>query len=375
MSFGNHDEVAGGVRHSHFMQGLHGDRNHAQGFAGLLKLPAGDGDHSIRLQVLEVFAERFDRVQAVFAQGKGAGGGGGPGVDQRHLHDVELLLRIAHKRPAVGDVNVHLGPLVQMKGVVGVAAAHDGVGNDGIDLDSGNARAAIAHRAQDVHAAAGADDGVVAVRAQHVGQRRRRRHQISLPGTLPMFGIDVHQVGGGVGIDHDRLALALGIYFDARDGIPARELDPGGIAEASLGVNDVEESAGVVDGDQDQHEQRASGGRSSRPAVDRPDRSCQGHADGGKKHGVRSAQPIEQRDDGQAGQRSSRQIGGVERRNVPGLARKHDGEFQSGDKEGNGRSQVDGGEPEEIRLRNVQRDRNAQHDHQHHRHDQRVNRT
>ena len=57
-----------------------------------------------------------------------------------------------------------------------------------------------------------------------------------------------------------------------------------------------------------------------------------------------------------------------------GFARKHDGEFQSGDKEGNGRSQVDRGEPKEIRLRNIERDRNAQHDHQHDRNDQRVDR-
>ena len=174
MPFRHHDEIAGGVRHSHFMQGLHRDRNHAQGFAGLLKLPARDGDHSIGLQMLEVFPEGFDGVQAVFAEGKGAGGGGGPGVHQRHLHHVELLLGIAHKRAAIGDVDVHFGPLVQMKGVVRVAAAHDGVGDDGIDLDSGNAGTAVAHRAQDVHAAAGSDDGEISMRAQHIGQRGRR---------------------------------------------------------------------------------------------------------------------------------------------------------------------------------------------------------
>ncbi len=86
------------------------------------------------------------------------------------------------------------------------------------------------------------------------------------------------------------------------------------------------------------------------------------------------AQPIKQRHDSQTSQRSSGQIGGIERRNMPGLARKHDGEFQSGDKEGNGRRQVDRGESEEIRFRNVQRDWDAQHDHQHNWNDQRIDR-
>ena len=172
--FRNHDEIAGGVRHSHFMQGLHRNRNHAQGFAGLLKLPARNGNHSVRLQVLEVFPEGFHGVQTVFAEGKGARGGGGPGIHQRHLHHVKLLLGVAHKRAAIGHVDVHFRLLVQMKGVVRVAAAHDGVGDDGIDLDSGNAGTAVGYRAQDVHAAAGADDGEVAMRAQHIGQRGRR---------------------------------------------------------------------------------------------------------------------------------------------------------------------------------------------------------
>ena len=195
MSFGNHDEVAGGVGHSHFMQGLHGNRNHAQCFAGLLKLPAGDGDHPIGLQMLEVFAESFDRVQTVLAQGKGACGGGGPGVHQRHLHDVELLIGIAHKRPAIGDVDVYFRLLIEMECVVRVTAPHDRIGNDGIDLDSSNTGAAIAHRAEDIHAAAGADNGELSAGAQNIGQRRWRRHQISLPRAFPMMGIDIHQVG------------------------------------------------------------------------------------------------------------------------------------------------------------------------------------
>src|ERR1700731_782147 len=129
-----------------------------------------------------------------------------------------------------------------MKGIVRVTITHDRVGNNGIDLDSGHAGTAAAHRAQYVYATARSDDGVISVRAEHIGQRRRCRHEISLPRPLPAFGVDIHQVSGRVSIDDDRLALALGVHFDARDGVPTGELYPAGIAEASLCVNDIKRS-------------------------------------------------------------------------------------------------------------------------------------
>ncbi len=169
VSFGNHHEVAASIRNPQLMQGLHRHRNHAKSFTRLLKLPARDGNHAIGLEMLEVLAESFDCVEAVFAQGKCAGRGGSPCVHQGHLHDVELLAGVAHKGAAIGDVDVHLGPLIEVVDVVGVTAAHDGVGYDGIDFDSGDARAAGSQGAHYIHPAAGADDGVFAVRAQHIG--------------------------------------------------------------------------------------------------------------------------------------------------------------------------------------------------------------
>ena len=144
--------------------------------------------------------------------------------------------------------------------------------------------------------------------------------------------------------------------------------------KTSLGVNNVEEVEGGVDRDQDQNEQGPSGGGSSRLAVHCPDGSRDRHADAGEKHGVGATQPVEQRDDGQASQRAPRQIGGVERGNVFGLACKNNREFQPGNKERNGGSQVNRGEAKKIRGRDFQRDRSAQHDHQHDRHDQCVER-
>ena len=189
-----------------------------------------------------------------------------------------------------------------------------------------------------------------------------------------MLGIDVHEVSGGVGVDHDRPGIALAIHFHARDGIPARELHPCGVSKPALGINDVEEFSGVVDRNQYQQEEQLGPPLLSAlcgpaPTQFRP-RPCTRR----QEYGVGTAQPVEQRDDGEAGQRAAAEIGGVERRNVLGLAGKDDGEFQSGDKERHGGSQINRGEPEKIRLRDFQRNRDAQHDHQHDRNDQRIQR-
>ncbi len=171
-------KFCGRVLHAHFMQRFHGLRNHAQRLARLGKFPARDGDHAVGLQVFEVFAKRLDRVEIVFAERECAGRRRRPGIHQRHLHHVVLVVAVAHKRAAIADMHVHLGNLVEVKRVVGEAIAHDVVGNDGIDFDAGDIRAAVGHGAQHVNATARPDDGEVAVRTQHVRHRRGRRHQV-----------------------------------------------------------------------------------------------------------------------------------------------------------------------------------------------------
>ena len=64
--------------------------------------------------------------------------------------------------------------------------------------------------------------------------------------------------------------------------------------------------------------------------------------------------PIEQRNNGKTGQRASREICRIERGDMRRLARKYHGELQSGYEEGEGRGQVNRGEPKEIRLRNIE---------------------
>ncbi len=64
------------------------------------------------------------------------------------------------------------------------------------------------------------------------------------------------------------------------------------------------------------------------------------HASAGEEHGIGAAQPIEQRDNGEAGQGATPEVGGIERRDMFRLAGKDYGEFQSGDEEGHGGGQV-----------------------------------
>ena len=218
----HHDEILRGVLDAHLAQRFHGLRDHAQRLARFGKLPASDGDHAVGLQVLEVFAEGFDGVEVVLAEGEGPGGGGSPGIHQRHLHDVVLIMAVADERTAIADVHVHFGNLVEVIGVIGEAVAHDVVGDDGIDFDAGDVGAAIRHRAQHIHTAARADDGEVTARAQHVGQRRRSRHQIAPVIVAPMMRVGIHQVGAGVGVDDDGLGPALVVDFDSRQRVPAR---------------------------------------------------------------------------------------------------------------------------------------------------------
>ena len=44
------------------MQGFHRYRDHAQSFARMLKFPARDGNHSIRPQVIKIFAKCLDGI-------------------------------------------------------------------------------------------------------------------------------------------------------------------------------------------------------------------------------------------------------------------------------------------------------------------------
>src|SRR5438105_15912236 len=110
-----------------------------------------------------------------------------------------------------------------MISVVRVASPHDVIGNDGIDFDPGNLRAAIGYGAQHVHSATRSNDGKITTWAQHVDHGWRCAHQVVLPRRpSPSMRVHVHDRGAGVSIDDDVLrAVWITVDLYARDGIPA----------------------------------------------------------------------------------------------------------------------------------------------------------
>src|SRR5437764_13611533 len=133
-----------------------------------------------------------------------------------------------------------------MVSIVGVASAHDAVDDERIDLDAGDARTSICHSAHHVHTTARTNNRVYSVRAQNIGDRRHSLHQIALPtesvcvfltgipfhlcagdigagSDIPITGIDVHDRGGGVRVNHDPLGFADLIDLDTGDCVPPCE--------------------------------------------------------------------------------------------------------------------------------------------------------
>ena len=369
-AFRNYDEILRWIRHPKFVQSLHGNGDHAEGLARLVKLPASDGDQAVGPQVLEVFLERFDGIEIVLAQRECACGGGGPGIHQRHLQDVELLAGVAYERAAIGDLDMDIRALVQVLCVIRVAAAHDGIGDDGIDLDSSDAVAAIGDRPQNVDPSTRPDDGVVAVRAEHICQRRRRRHQIVLPGSLPVGGVGVHDVGGSVRINHNGLRATLTVDFDARKRVPAGKFDPGLIPEIAFGVDHVKQAAGMIGGKQ--QTQGQGNDCCQRFAVDRPDQRRQ-RCDGPcEQNHVRPAEEVQQRNHCQTSHGSPQQIGSVKPSNVSGFTGKENRKGHPCEEKRDGGREINQGQPEEIRPLDVQRDRGAKRQFQDDRNDQCV---
>ena len=90
----------------------------------------------------EVVAEGVGGVEVVFGEREGAGGGGGPGVHQGGLQHLVFVGAAADEAAAVFDEDVHVGAQVEAVAELGEALAHDGVGDDRVDLDAGDVVAA-----------------------------------------------------------------------------------------------------------------------------------------------------------------------------------------------------------------------------------------
>ena len=206
-------------------------------------------------------------------------------------------------------MNVDARPLVKMLGVLRISISHNGGGDDGIDFDAGNAGASVRDGAQHIDAAARADDGKLTVRPQNIGQRGRSGHQVVFPfRALPVRQVRVHDVGGRVGINDDRLGLPLAIDFNARQSIPAGELDPCGIAEHPLRIDHVDQPARVIRRDQHSEcksEQTRIPARSLRT---RPNHRRRCQRESCDQNDVRSSDPVQQRHNREARHGASAEV-------------------------------------------------------------------
>src|SRR5690242_5797442 len=111
--------------------------------------------------------------------------------------------------------------------VIRIAPAHDSGSNDGIDFDAGNIWAAIGYSAENIDTSARPDDGELPMRPQDIGQSGRSGHEIGLPvGVVPLRDVRIHDVGGGISVDDNHLALSLAIDFYARECVPVRKFHP-----------------------------------------------------------------------------------------------------------------------------------------------------
>ena len=181
-------------------------------------------------------------------------------------------------------------------------AAHDGVGNDGIDLDRGDVAAAARHGAGDVIAASRPDDQSFCAGTQSVGKSRPLVQQIeALARRQAPLPIESSDSRARIGVDLDGP-----VYVPLPPGADLRDPDAGeaiprseslGRDFISLGYRDIDEMKCAVGRHERDEQKRENGGcspRARRARVTEPD-SC-GDAVQNRRgdDGVRSAEGVEQ---------------------------------------------------------------------------------
>src|ERR1039458_2288834 len=286
------DDVPPRIFFADLAQGVDGQRDEAQGFARRIEAPAGDGEYAIAGEVQEVIAEGVAGVEVVFGEGESARGSGGPGIHQGGLQHLIFVGTAAHEAAAVLHLDVHLGAQIEAVAERGEALAHDGIGDDTVDLDGGDIGAAAIEGAGDVPTAAGSDDEGFGAGANGIGEGGALQGEVAAGVGCEVGEIEFRDVGGGVGVDDDAVA-AIGVVDDA----DARKIVPPGedlIGDGlPLGVADSEHGALVVvdqEGDQGESERHTAGASADRPGEAVPYGGGDGEGDGGGDHGVRATQ-------------------------------------------------------------------------------------
>ena len=136
---------------------------------GLRVEPARHAEDAGRRQRAQEHLPAVPRVQAVLGQRERAGARRRPGIDQRHLQDVETPGRPGQVRARFVVDERHAGMSGDPREVA-IAAAQR-ADERLVDFDAGDPRVAGPDRGQDVASAADADDGDLAA-PEAVRQRR-----------------------------------------------------------------------------------------------------------------------------------------------------------------------------------------------------------
>ena len=309
-------------------------RRHAKGEQprrlgnGLRFEPARHGEDAGRRQRIQENAPAFTRIQPVLGQRERPGAGRRPGIDERHLQDVELL---------TGAGQVRAGFVVHEPDARGIddpgecpVALGDGTEQDPVDLDAGHRRIAERQAGQDVAAAADADDAGPAIpqlvrqrgdvvlrppelvcRALPLGNRRaghavdrRPRHS----------GRELRRLVGAAPEKHMTLGRHLNDHI--RVGVPPGEIDDGSQEPqvTALRVDRAKRMCGrgVQHGHRHQHDGRGRGRKHPAVGPARETQRADGRARGGDKRRRRDVRVLQNPDDEQASAGGAEQVRAVQ---------------------------------------------------------------
>ena len=111
-----------------------------------------DDDDSVVSEVLERLLDHLSRVEVALGQHEGAQRGrvvGGVAVGRREPHEVVVRVVTGEVGPAIALVQLHLGPLGQVPGVVREAVLQQRDGH-GVELDGLDVTGSEVQRGQDL---------------------------------------------------------------------------------------------------------------------------------------------------------------------------------------------------------------------------------
>ena len=289
----------------------------------------------------QVIAQGVGGVEIVLREGECAGRGGGPGIHQGGLHHLILLVAAAHEAAAVFHEDVHVGTQIDAAALGHVAVAHDGGGDDGVDLDAGNIVAAGGQRAGDVPTAAGPDDQGFGAGTHGIGQGRPLFQKLVAFAGGEVREIEAGDAGGSVRVDEDGV-VADG---DAREAVPLHELFL--LQLLALGVAYGDDVVCAVVEHEGEHGQRQGHGGGaeldrSRHAV--PDGARGGEQHGHKHHGADAAEVVQKRHQQQASGRGAQQVEEIDAVDALDGLRNSQRNNHSGNEEWQGSGEVDQGQ-------------------------------